>query len=216
MKNKEKKRDATSTSFVEKQFMSRLLLLKDRISLENLQHQIFSFVGAGYETTGNASAHCILFLALHPEIQEKAYREILSIYPNKNSVVDSKSLLELDYLDRVIKESLRLAPAAPNIGREALADFELSPGRVAKKGTIFCVDIVRLHRQKHLWGEDADEFNPDRFLHENFADKKQFYIPFSAGKRNCIGKLSRHKQIFIDFSSYQDIVMLQRASKLSY
>jgi cytochrome P450 family 4 len=173
--------------FVKNEFMSRILLLTDRMEKEQIRDHIYSVIGAGYETSGNATAHCILFLAMHPEIQEKAYDEILRVLPFDDSVIEMKTFLDLPYLDRVFKESLRVAAAVPTIGREALVDFELFPGHYVRKGTIFCVDIKSLHRRKDLWGQDAHDFNPDRFLPENFAGKENFFIPFSAGKRNCLG-----------------------------
>lgn len=187
MKHKETNRTREPPVYIENEFLNRLLMLKDKIELDHMHQHMYSVIGAGYETTGNASAHCILLLALHPEVQEKAYQEILSVFPTEDCVIDSISLSRLDYLERVIKETLRFAAAVPNIGREVLEDFEIEPGRISKKGTIYCVDIFSLHRRKSLWGEDADKFDPDRFLPENFEGKKQFYIPFSAGKRNCLG-----------------------------
>lgn len=184
---KQKNRKCEPQAYVQNEFMSKLILLKDKIESERMKHHIITVILAGYETSGNASAHCILFLALHPEVQEKAYQEIMTVFPSADTLIDSKSLSQLEYLERVVKESLRFAPAVPHLGREALEDFELSPGRISKKGTLYSIDIFSLHRRKSLWGEDASEFNPDRFLPENFAGKQQFYIPFSAGKRNCIG-----------------------------
>jgi cytochrome P450 family 313 len=154
---------------------------------QQLRDNIFTIVSAGYETSGNATAHCILFLALHQEIQEKAYREIIQFFPSKDSEIDTKSLLQLSYLDRVFKETLRLAAIVPTIGREASEDIELSPGKIFKKGTIFAIDVKSLHRRKDLWGDDTHLFNPDRFLPKNFSGKEKFFIPFSAGRRNCMG-----------------------------
>lgn len=184
---KEKNRDASQPAYIQNEFMTKLFLNKDKFELDHIKHQIMSVVGAGYETSGGATALCILNLALHPEIQEKAYEEIMTVFPSADTPVDSSSLAQLEFLERIIKESLRLAPAAPTIGREALDDFEIAQGEVCEKGTIFVIDILGLHRRTYLWGDDANEFKPDRFLPENFEGKQQFYMPFSAGKRNCIG-----------------------------
>lgn len=181
------KRETEIASFVDNTFLSRLLRMKDTLTESQLKEHVFTITGAGYETTGTASAHCVLLLALHPEIQTKAFEEIVKIFPSEESEITLESLSKLDYLDRVMKESLRLAPTVHALAREATEDFEISPGKIIPKGSIFVINIYGLHRRVDLWGEDALNFNPDRFLPENFVDKQQLFIPFSAGKRNCIG-----------------------------
>jgi cytochrome P450 len=174
-------------SFADNTFLSRLLRLKGKLSEKQLKDHIFTVTGAGFETTGTASAHCILLLALNPAIQAKAFAEIVKIFPSDDDDITLESLSKLDYLDRVMKESLRLAPTVHALAREATENFEISPGRQIPKGSIFVINIYGLHRRTELWGDDALVFNPDRFLLENFSGKEHFFIPFSSGKRNCIG-----------------------------
>jgi cytochrome P450 len=115
------------------------------------------------------------------------FAEIVKIFPSNDDGITLKSLSKLDYLDRVMKESLRLAPTVHALAREATENLEISPGKQIPKGSIFVINIYGLHRRTELWGDDALVFNPDRFLLENFSGKEQFFIPFSSGKRNCIG-----------------------------
>lgn len=169
-------------------FLNRLLRLKDKFTLQQMKEQVFTIAGAGYETTGTASAHCILFLALNPSIQQKVYEEVMKMFPTDDDPITLDALSQLDYLDRVMKESLRLAPTVHAVAREATEDFELSPGKVNPRGTIFVINIYGLQRRTDVWGADAADFNPDRFLPENYtAEQQKCFIPFSAGKRNCIG-----------------------------
>jgi cytochrome P450 len=50
------------------------------------------------------------------------------------------------------------------------------------------IPIVHIHRNKALWGDDADEFKPERFLPENFKHIHPYaYLPYSKGPRNCVG-----------------------------
>ncbi len=99
-----------------------------------------------------------------------------------------ESLSKLQYMEMVIKESLRIAPVGPIIFRETMDDFELEKGLVIPKGTTLNLNIFALHRRKDIWGEKADEFNPENFLPENNAKRHPTsFIPFSTGRRNCIG-----------------------------
>lgn len=124
---------------------------------------------------------------MHQDIQEKVYQELKSVYPSNDTEITYDSLSNLTYLENVMKESLRLGPTVHAIAREALEDFEIIPGNIVKKGSMFSINIYGLHRRKDLWGDDAELFNPDRFLPENFESKQQYFIPFSVGRRNCIG-----------------------------
>lgn len=194
-KSKKQEENSESQKFTQNTFLNRLLLLKDKFTVDQMKEHVFTVGGAGYETTGTASAHCILYLALHPEIQEKAYEEIMKVFPTSDTPITPQSLMELDFVERVMKESLRLGPTVHAIAREAMEDFEVAPGEIVKKGSIFVINIYGLHRRKDLWGDDADIFNPDRFLPENFSHMQQCFIPFSAGKRNCIG----YRYAFVSF-----------------
>lgn len=124
---------------------------------------------------------------MHPEIQEKAYLEIMSIFPTDDIEITSESLAKLEFIECIMKESLRLGPTVHAIARENIENFEITSGKIIKKGSVFVVNIYGLHHRKDLWGDDVEKFNPDRFLAENFDGKEKFFIPFSVGKRNCIG-----------------------------
>ncbi|CAG9807506.1 unnamed protein product [Chironomus riparius] len=174
-------------SFFQNIFYNKVMTFKNEMTEDQIKDSIFTVIGAGFETTGTASAHCILFLAMHPEIQEKVHQEIMSVFPSDDIEITYDTLSELSYLENVMKESLRLGPTVHSIAREAMDNFEISPGKVIKRGSIFCINIYGLHHRKDLWGEDAELFNPDRFLPEYFDGKQQYFIPFSIGRRNCLG-----------------------------
>lgn len=142
----------------------------------------------GYETSATATAHCLLMLAMHPNVQNQMYEEITEVFTSDDIKINNDTLSQLKYMDRVIKESMRIAPVGPVIFREALEDFELTPGCVVPKGTTFILNIYGLHRSKEIWGPNALNFDPDNFLTENVTKRHTCsYIPFSTGRRNCIG-----------------------------
>lgn len=137
--------------------------------------------------TATATAHTLLLLAQHQNVQNKLVEEINEVYALDDEIT-FESLAKLQYMERVIKESLRIAPVGPIIFRDAMEDFEIEKGLIIPKGTTFIVNIFALHRRKDIWGENADKFDPDNFLPENVAKRHPCsFIPFSTGRRNCIG-----------------------------
>lgn len=88
-------------------------------------------------------------------------------------------------LNLVINETLRLYPPATVLPRMALEDIKLGDLHIPK-GLSIWIPVLAIHHSKDLWGEDANEFNPERFASKSFTPGR--FIPFSAGPRNCVGQ----------------------------
>ncbi|CAO1429914.1 unnamed protein product [Diamesa serratosioi] len=167
----------------------RLLQSDDIFTHQQMKEHRGTFIAGGYDTTAQTTANCLLLLAMHPNVQDKVVEEIFQLFPSDDdNFINLNSLNELKYLEQVIQETLRVAPTIPFFPREPSEDFEIKPGCVIPKGTVLVFNTFVLHRRKDIWGLDADKFNPDRFLPETIATIHPYaYIPFSVGKRNCIG-----------------------------
>ncbi|KAJ8944499.1 hypothetical protein NQ318_011757, partial [Aromia moschata] len=97
-------------------------------------------------------------------------------------------LQELKYMERCVKESLRIYPSVPFISRTLEEDVVTSTGHTLPKSAIINIHIFDIHRNPKIW-PDPEKFDPDRFLPENCQNRHPFaYVPFSAGPRNCIGQ----------------------------
>lgn len=88
-------------------------------------------------------------------------------------------------LNLVINETLRLYPPATVLPRMALEDIKLGDLHIPK-GLSIWIPVLAIHHSKDLWGEDANEFNPERFASKSFMPGR--FIPFAAGPRNCVGQ----------------------------
>ncbi|XP_054081315.1 uncharacterized protein LOC105220553 [Zeugodacus cucurbitae] len=175
----------------DKQIMIELALKAMRqgsFSEKDVEIECFTMIAASYDTSVTAAYTALATLAMHPEMQERVFQEIRSVFPDGITSVEYNDLKKLPYLDMFIAETLRLAPPIPYIGRQASQDTELCPGVTIPKGMQVVIPIYELHRRKEIWGPDATRFNPDNFLPENIAKRHLYsYIPFSKGPRNCIG-----------------------------
>ncbi|XP_043835124.1 cytochrome P450 3A24-like [Dromiciops gliroides] len=147
--------------------------------------QSLNFLFAGYETTSSVLSFLFYNLAIHPEIQEKLQKEVDAVLPNKEAVTYD-ALVQMEYLDMVIHENLRLFPIAGRIERVAKKTVEIN-GVTIPKGAVVMIPPFVLHRDAEYWPE-PEEFRPERFSKENKESINPYvYLPFGAGPRNCIG-----------------------------
>ncbi|XP_033222770.1 cytochrome P450 4C1-like [Belonocnema kinseyi] len=152
-----------------------------------LKEQVETFIFAGHDTTGAAVSWTVFNLANNPEVQEKVHQELDQIFGDSTERATMKQITELKYLDRVIKENLRLNPSVPIVGRTLTKDIVLD-GHLLPSGCNLIIDIFNLHRDPEVWNCPL-KFDPNRFLLENCRGRHSYaYVPFSAGPRNCIGQ----------------------------
>lgn len=115
--------------------------------------------------------------------------ELQEVFGESDLPPTYQDLQNLHYLERVLKESLRLYPSVPYLSRVSEEEIHTYTGHTIPKNIILQIHVYDLHRNPQLYPE-PEKFDPDRFLPENCAKRHPFaYIPFSAGPRNCIGKL---------------------------
>ncbi|EDW59837.1 uncharacterized protein Dvir_GJ10058 [Drosophila virilis] len=156
---------------------------------ENVENESIIIVLGAFETSSKTLANTLMLLAMFPEYQEKAFDEILALFPNAGDFsVSYEDTQQMVYMDLVLRECMRLIAPVPVVVRQASKDVRLSNGVCMPKGTQILIDIFHMHRSKDIWGPEADSFNPDHFLPHNFQEKHPYaYIPFTKGLRNCIG-----------------------------
>jgi len=168
--------------------------------------QMCTLIFAAMDTTSNALSKILNLLAEHSEVQDKLRREIVEA--SQGGEIPYDDLVHLPYLDAVCRESLRLFPPAQLIFREVRKDTILAfsePVRgldgtmisqiAVPKGTVIQVGVFGSNWNKALWGEDALEWKPERWLSPLPAPLEEAKIPgiyshlmtFLGGGRSCIG-----------------------------
>ncbi|MGO4772105.1 cytochrome P450 [Flavobacterium sp. W22_SRS_FK3] len=153
------------------------------MSIQQLIDEIKIIFIAGHETTANALTFTFYLLGKYPEVQEKVFQEIIEIESTTNDLVEQ--LQKMTYLNAVLNESMRLYPPAWITDRQNVADDTIGQFYI-KKGTLIGVSFYELHRNPKYW-ENPNEFNPERFLGEQKKHSMQYFYPFGAGPRMCIG-----------------------------
>lgn len=143
---------------------------------------------AGNDTTAKTISSILLLLAIHQEVQERCYQEIMEVCPGDDQFVTAEDIANLPYLDMVCKETMRLYPVVPIMGRITTGDVKLNDEHTIPAGCTIIIGTYQIHRNTRVWGPNADKFDPDNFLPDNAAKRHPYsFIPFSAGPRNCMG-----------------------------
>jgi cytochrome P450/NADPH-cytochrome P450 reductase len=160
------------------------------LSDENIRYQINTFLIAGHETTSGLLSFTIYFLLNHPDVLAKATEEVDRVLGNDvNQLPTFQQVNQLTYVSQVLKEALRLWPTAPAFGIYPYKDETIGGQYPLKARTFVTVLTLMLHRDKKVWGDDPEAFNPDHFSREAEAERPvNAYKPFGNGQRACIGR----------------------------
>ncbi|KAJ7057867.1 cytochrome P450 [Mycena amicta] len=159
----------------------------DTMSDKAMVDQVLTFLGAGHETTASGLSWTLWLLANDQESQRKLREEVTPIYES-NPRPDYRTLKSLTWLDCVVNESLRVLPPVPLTLRVA-EKTDYIDGVLVPKGTVINIPIRVINTWKPVWGEDAEEFHPERWLNLPKAYNSSFsQFSFIAGPHACIGK----------------------------
>ncbi|KAL6417729.1 hypothetical protein ACFW04_014341 [Cataglyphis niger] len=163
--------------------VSRDNLLSD----SDIREEVDTFMFEGHDTTAMGISFALLLLAEHKDIQERVRIEVENAMQESGGKLTIRSLQNLPYLERCLKEALRLYPSVFFVIRNIEEDVKLH-SHVIPAGTMLFLNIYGVHRDPNFWS-NPKVFDPDRFLPERIQKRHPyFYLPFSAGPRNCIGQ----------------------------
>lgn len=173
----------------ETDMLARMLSARDpqtgeKLDDENIRYQIITFLIAGHETTSGLLSFALYLLLKHPDVLKKAYEEVDQILTSP--IPTYKQVTQLKYIRMILNESLRLYPTAPQFTLYAKEDMVLGGKYSIKKRQNVAILLPQLHRDKEAWGEDAEEFRPERF-EDPSKIPHDAYKPFGNGQRACIG-----------------------------
>lgn len=159
------------------------------INETEIKEEVDTIMFEGHDTTAAASSFALCILACHPKIQERVFEEQKQIFGDSMRPATFADTIQMNYLERVILETLRMYSPVPVIAREVQENVKLaSKPYTIPAGATVVIGTLRMHRRADIY-DKPDEFNPDNFLPER-TQKRHYYafIPFSAGPRSCVGR----------------------------
>ncbi|TWE13285.1 cytochrome P450 [Rudaeicoccus suwonensis] len=166
----------------------------------NIRYQILTFLVAGHETTSGALSFAMYYLATQPAVRAAAAAETDAILGDDPDAEPSfEQVAKFRYLRRVLDESLRLWPTAPGFARGPRQETVIG-GKYRMTPSDWCIVMAsEVHRDPKVWGDDALEFDPDRFLPAAIkARPAHTYLPFGTGERACIGRqFALHEAVLV-------------------
>ncbi|KAK2581764.1 hypothetical protein KPH14_002243 [Odynerus spinipes] len=164
---------------------------KSHMTYEDMAAQAFIFFLAGSDSTGSFLCFLAHELAVNTEVQTKLREEVDRVLQITNGKPTYDAIINLEYLNAVVNETLRLYPLSAFSDRYCVKTFELPPMTPEGKpltvtpGTNLWFLPYSLHRDSKYF-PDPEKFDPERFLNGNSVDPTT-YIPFGIGPRSCIG-----------------------------
>ena len=173
-----------------------VLIRSGQFDDDGLVSQLLTFIAAGHDTTSNTLSWASYLLALHADIQTRLRHEIQSVITESGIEQDSVTAEQLDsmpFLQAVCNEVLRMFPTVPVTSREAIRTTYIGD-QIVPKGTQIMISPSGINKLPSLWGPDAAEFNPDRWMPEKGdpatggAANRYSFLTFLHGPRSCIGQ----------------------------
>ncbi len=170
-----------------------------------LRDELLTLLVAGHETTARSLAWTFHRLLEHPDALRAAVEEVDRVFPD--GAIDPDRVGELAYLEAVVKETLRLNPVVPLVGRRLqermrFADLELPAG------VVVVPSIYLTHRNPQVWPA-PERFDPSRFLGAKVSPYA--FFPFGGGVRRCIGMAFALYEMQVVLATVLSRVRIRRA-----
>lgn len=173
-------------------------------SEEHRISDLMTFMIAGHETTAHSITFLLYCIARYPEVKVKVQKELAAVVGSGNcgdgtfQCIGQSELAKLEYLSWCIKETQRLYPVAPVVGRQVSDELEFNNMHIPG-GSVILVHLYAMGRQK--WIHEAESYIPERWdpnpsfppiapaqFPSQLQELKEISLPFSIGKRSCVGQ----------------------------
>ncbi|XP_064372336.1 cytochrome P450 2J2-like [Dromaius novaehollandiae] len=166
---------------------------------ENLVACTLDLFFAGTETTSTTIRWALLYMATYPEIQARVQAEIdVVVGQSRQPALEDRA--SMPYTNAVIHEVQRISNIIPfNVPRMASRDVMLG-GFLLPKGTMLMLNFTSVLFDKKEWAT-PDAFNPEHFLKDGQFCRREAFLPFSLGKRACLGEQLARAELFLFFTA---------------
>ncbi|RCH94663.1 hypothetical protein CU097_002244 [Rhizopus azygosporus] len=190
----EKRREQMARGEVYKDLLSRFMAAKnaegEALNTDELRDIVLNFVIAGRDTTAQALSWTFYMLLTHPRVETKLMEEIERVSETDDASTLYETIKGMTYAHAVFYEVLRLYPSVPLNQKYALDDDVWPDGTQIRKGDYILWCPYAQGRCEKVWGVDAKEFKPERWIEEGELKRQNQgqWPAFHAGPRVCLGQ----------------------------
>ena len=170
------------------------LLSEERVIAESM-----GMLVGGHETSAATSAWYMLWLLKRPDVYQKMHDTVLKAIAEEGRF-DPLKITEVPYLNACLSESQRLTPSAVGTMRCLIKEAQIGPLTLPPNTNVLAAAYLT-HRRNDVWGEDALEFRPERWLEGKLPSPFE-YFPFGGGRRACVGSNQAKQQLRIIFAEF--------------
>ena len=165
-----------------------------RLSDQSIIDHMNFLMMAAHDTTTSSISSVVHFLGAYPEWQDRIREQINAVKAKTGGPLTYETLGDLDVIEMVFKESLRLIPPVPSMPRRALKDFVFMNHRIPA-GSHVGINPMMTHRLPDVW-PDPERFDPLRFTAENSRGRHKYaWVPFGGGGHMCLGLHFAYMQV---------------------
>ncbi|KZV51847.1 hypothetical protein F511_06890 [Dorcoceras hygrometricum] len=160
----------------------------NEMTIDDIMEECKLFYFAGQETTATWLTWTMVVLSMHPNWQEKAREEVIQVFGKRKP--DVKALNQLKIVSMILQEVLRLYTPVPTQSRYTLKTTQIGDMEIPA-GVKLILPLMLLHHDPEYWGEDVEEFKPERFsegVSKAAKDDQVAFFPFGWGQRFCLGQ----------------------------
>lgn len=165
------------------------------LEIEKVLSETVALMIAGHETSAATSSWLMVWMLKCPQAYQKIREEVADLLQREGSL-DPIQLSELPYVTACLNESQRLSPSAPATARWLTKDTHLGKWFIPA-GTCIAPCMYLAQRRKDVFGEDAHEFRPERWLDGSCKPRPWEFFPFGGGRRACAGMAQARQQLRI-------------------